>query len=170
MLMRELRFDPIRNRRVIISTERTRRPGDYLIGDNGLNIGQEVIVSCPFCDGSEGKTPPEIFAIREPGSEPNSPGWKVRVVPNKYPALHLEGHAQRFATGISDVFSGARAHGIIPRLMTIAGFEWGAGLFINPTSPEAAADYLREEIEEIIEVCAYKDLDKNWNNRRCLDI
>jgi len=33
---------------------------------------------------------------------------------------------------------------IIPRLTTMAGFEWGSGAFINPTPPEAAARYLRD--------------------------
>ncbi|MBI4468889.1 MAG: hypothetical protein HY650_06155 [Acidobacteria bacterium] len=40
---------------------------------------------------------------------------------------------------------------IIPRLTRIAGFEWGAGLYINPTPPEAAADYLRREMERHLE-------------------
>jgi UDPglucose--hexose-1-phosphate uridylyltransferase len=33
---------------------------------------------------------------------------------------------------------------IIPRLTKVAGFEWGSGLYINPTAPEEAAKYLRE--------------------------
>ena len=113
ILMRELRFDPIRNRWVIISTERARRPSDYLMNEDHLNRAENAVVSCPFCEGSEGKTPPEVFAIREPGSEPNSPGWQVRVVPNKYPALHVEDNAHRYATGIFDVVSGAGAHEVI---------------------------------------------------------
>ena len=32
---------------------------------------------------------------------------------------------------------------IFPRLTRIAGFEWGTGFFINPTAPEAAAEFLR---------------------------
>lgn len=113
MLVRELRFDSIRNRWLVISTERARRPSDYLMDDNCVNIDHVGIVSCPFCEGLEGKTPPEVFAIREPGSEPDSPGWQVRVVPNKYPALHVEDNARRYATGIFDVVSGAGAHEII---------------------------------------------------------
>ncbi len=111
--MRELRFDPIRNRWVIISTERARRPSDYLMSGNGSRMDEDAMISCPFCEGSERKTPPEVFAIREAGSEPNSPGWKVRVVPNKYPALHVEDNANRYATGIFDVVSGAGAHEVI---------------------------------------------------------
>jgi UDPglucose--hexose-1-phosphate uridylyltransferase len=41
---------------------------------------------CPFCEGHEDQTPPEVFAIRD-GSLPNTAGWRVRVVPNRYPAL-----------------------------------------------------------------------------------
>ena len=33
---------------------------------------------------------------------------------------------------------------IMPRSTQVAGFEWGAGVFINPTPPETAATYLRE--------------------------
>lgn len=33
---------------------------------------------------------------------------------------------------------------ILPRLSITAGFEWGTGIFINPTSPEVAAAALRE--------------------------
>jgi UDPglucose--hexose-1-phosphate uridylyltransferase len=32
----------------------------------------------------------------------------------------------------------------VPRLTQVAGFEWGTGFFINPTSPEDAAQFLRE--------------------------
>lgn len=32
---------------------------------------------------------------------------------------------------------------ILPRLTTVAGFEWGTGFYINPTPPESAAEYLR---------------------------
>ena len=33
---------------------------------------------------------------------------------------------------------------LVPRLTQLAGFEWGTGFFINPTSPEDAALFLRE--------------------------
>jgi UDPglucose--hexose-1-phosphate uridylyltransferase len=43
--------------------------------------------SDPFAEGNEAQTPPEVWADRPDGSAPDGPGWKVRVVPNKYPAL-----------------------------------------------------------------------------------
>jgi UDPglucose--hexose-1-phosphate uridylyltransferase len=111
--MRELRFDPIRNRWVIISTERSRRPSDYTLDSNGANENGSTPLSCPFCEGSEEKTPPEIFAIRNEESSPNSRGWRVRVVPNKFPALQIEDNAFRYGMGIFDVASGAGAHEVI---------------------------------------------------------
>ena len=35
---------------------------------------------------------------------------------------------------------------IIPRLTKTAGFEWGSGLYINPTPPEKATKFLKEVI------------------------
>jgi len=83
--MTELRKDPIIDNWVIISTERGRRPLDYTIKTEGKKKD-----SCVFCEGNEGETPPEVFAFREKGTMENGPGWKVRVIPNKYPALQME--------------------------------------------------------------------------------
>jgi UDPglucose--hexose-1-phosphate uridylyltransferase len=108
--MRELRFDPLRNRWVVVVPERARRPSDYLLYE------PETIqdaVACPFCAGSEEKTPSEIYAIRPDDSKPNTPGWRVRVVPNKFPALRIEDNAIRYGVGMFDVVSGAGAHEVI---------------------------------------------------------
>ena len=83
--MTELRKDPIIDNWAIVSTERGRRPLDYTIKTEGKKKD-----SCVFCEGNEGETPPEVFAFREKGTTENKPGWKVRVVPNKYPALQME--------------------------------------------------------------------------------
>src|SRR5262249_61897223 len=84
--MPELRKDPIVGRWVIIATDRAKRPlpirAEMPPGDEG---------PCPFCEGSEQETPNEILAYRDRNSQPNTRGWRVRVVPNKYPALPIEG-------------------------------------------------------------------------------
>ena len=85
--MPELRKDPVTGRWVIISTERIKRPSDFLV-ERAAVIREE---HCPFCPGHEGMTPPEVFAFRN-GSETNTPGWDMRVVPNKFPALQVEGN------------------------------------------------------------------------------
>jgi UDPglucose--hexose-1-phosphate uridylyltransferase len=42
---------------------------------------------CPFCPGQEHDTPREVLAYREPGSDADAPGWNLRVVPNRFPAV-----------------------------------------------------------------------------------
>ncbi len=106
--MPELRKDPVIGRWVIISTERGKRPHDFNVTPAPRKSG-----FCPFCPGNEDKTPPEIFAIRPPDTVPNSPGWSLRVVPNKYPALRVEGELNRRGEGIYDVMNGVGAHEVI---------------------------------------------------------
>ena len=47
----------------------------------------EVLDACPFCEGREDRTPPEVLALPSEGRQADAPGWQVRVVPNKYPAF-----------------------------------------------------------------------------------
>ncbi len=105
--MPELRKDIITERWVIIATERAKRPQEFTFPPNEPD---EMI--CPFCPGNESKTPPELWVAREHG-EPNQPGWKVRVVPNKFPALRIEGEMEREADGIYDRMNGIGAHEVI---------------------------------------------------------
>ena len=105
--MPELRRDPIIGRWVIIATERTKRPNAY-------NVRREPQGStpCPFCPGNEDKTPNEIMAYGGK-REANKPGWKVRVVPNKYPALAIEGDLHRTGEDLFDRMDGLGAHEIV---------------------------------------------------------
>lgn len=80
--MPELRQEPITNNWVIIATERSKRPSDFPVKQEKRKGGK-----CPFCEGNEGKTPPEIMSYREGGTKADTPGWWVRVVPNLFPAL-----------------------------------------------------------------------------------
>ena len=89
--MPELRKDPITGRWVIISTDRAKRPTDFV--RESVQIQGKGF--CPFCYGHEDKTPPEILAYGRNGGGPNTPGWRVRVVPNKFPALGIEGELDR---------------------------------------------------------------------------
>jgi UDPglucose--hexose-1-phosphate uridylyltransferase len=68
---------------------------------------------CPFCEGHEASTPPEIFAIRQNGSCANSPGWSVRVVPNARLRLKIEGDLGRRPNGFHDLMNGIGADEII---------------------------------------------------------
>ncbi len=108
--MAELRKDPILGRWVIIATERSKRPGSYHI-EKDLTATDPK--QCPFCVGHEGMTPPEIYALRPDGTRPDTPGWKVRVVPNKFPALGIDVPLNRMGVGMFDAMTGFGAHEVV---------------------------------------------------------
>jgi UDPglucose--hexose-1-phosphate uridylyltransferase len=107
--MPELRKDPVTGRWVIISTDRHKRPNDFRI-EHASAIGRE---HCPFCPGHEAMTPPEVLAYRQNGGPPNGAGWDLRVVPNKFPALQVEGNLDREGEGLFDRMNGIGAHEVI---------------------------------------------------------
>ncbi|HUU00112.1 MAG TPA: DUF4931 domain-containing protein [Myxococcota bacterium] len=106
--MHELRHDPIQRRWVIIAPERSLRPTDFkvMVQKNGIE-------NCPFCEGHEKQTPHEIFALRKQGTGADTPGWQVRVAPNLYPVLKIEGKLERRGAGIYDVINAIGAHEVI---------------------------------------------------------
>jgi UDPglucose--hexose-1-phosphate uridylyltransferase len=69
---------------VVVAPARARRPGAPRAGEAQE---QDDRVGCPFDEGRESATPPETFVIGPPGRPPDTPGWRVRVVPNKFPAF-----------------------------------------------------------------------------------
>jgi UDPglucose--hexose-1-phosphate uridylyltransferase len=79
----ELRQDPLSGDWVAITAGRAARPEAFL-GDAGNPRGP---LGCPFCPGNEHMTPPEVWADRDRGTDPDRPGWHVRAVPNKFPAF-----------------------------------------------------------------------------------
>jgi UDPglucose--hexose-1-phosphate uridylyltransferase len=85
--MPEIRVDPLSGHKTIVAGERAERPG----GEPRCPPAQPIDVEKdPFAEGHEDRTPPELYAVRPRGGEPDSPGWTVRVVPNLYPALALD--------------------------------------------------------------------------------
>src|SRR5512145_71278 len=69
--------------------------------------------TCLYCQGRENETPSEIFAIRHGGSGRNETGWKVRVVPEKFPVLQIHGEINNRAVGIYDMHDGIGAHEVV---------------------------------------------------------
>lgn len=105
--MNELRRDPITETWVIIATERAKRPSDFGSVEEAHRPGP-----CVFCEGRESETPPEIWAKRASGA-PNSAGWSVRVLPNKFAALRIEGEVNKRGEGIYDKMNGIGAHEVL---------------------------------------------------------
>ncbi|UCB56640.1 MAG: galactose-1-phosphate uridylyltransferase [Candidatus Omnitrophota bacterium] len=133
--MDQLRKDPITGRWVIVFTDKPRRPKDFEIEADRKGTGP-----CPFCYGHEGMTPPEIQAHREGATSPNSPGWSTRVVPNKFPALKIEGDLNRQGLGMFDMSNGVGAHEVIIE---------------TPDHNKTLADLMDHEVEKVI--WAYRD-------------
>jgi UDPglucose--hexose-1-phosphate uridylyltransferase len=106
--MPELRRDPITHRWAIIATERATRPKDFKFDHARPPKGR----ACPFCPGHENLTPPAIAAVPA-GVGPHGTDWRVRVVPNKFPALRIEGQLDKRPDGIYDRMNGIGAHEVI---------------------------------------------------------
>jgi UDPglucose--hexose-1-phosphate uridylyltransferase len=107
--MPELRKDLIVGRWVIISVERGKRPSDFA----SPSQKRKIAGFCPFCEGNEYTTPEEIMAFRSADSGPNTPGWTVRVVPNKFPALQMDGELYRTNAGIFEMMNGVGTHEVV---------------------------------------------------------
>ncbi|MDD2679606.1 MAG: galactose-1-phosphate uridylyltransferase [Candidatus Omnitrophica bacterium] len=137
--MAELRRDPIVGRWVIVDTDHPNAPADFpyeqYIQKGGV---------CPFCYGNEAMTPPEIECFREPGTAANTPGWQVRVVPNKFPALGVEGELNRRPLGLYDMSSGIGAHEV---------------LIETPYHAKDLCDLLPQEVENYLKMCCHRALD-----------
>ena len=101
--MPELRKDLVTNRWVIISSERASRPTDFSI----CEPKKRDTKFCPFCPGNENKLPNEILRIYGKNND------FVKVVPNKFPALKVEGELNKRGEGIYDLMNGIGAHEII---------------------------------------------------------
>ena len=83
--MPEVRVDPLTGLKTIVAGERATRPGAGMTVEPAAPIDGDTD---PFADGHEDRTPPELFdAGRPEGAAADTPGWRVRVVPNLYPAL-----------------------------------------------------------------------------------
>jgi UDPglucose--hexose-1-phosphate uridylyltransferase len=106
--MSEYRKDPITGRWVIIARHRAQRPRQL-----SASIHPSRDDPCPFCSGNEAMTPPEVWASRMPNTVADTPGWSVRVVSNKFPALDRESTWQECNDSIHETRPGLGAHEVI---------------------------------------------------------
>lgn len=107
--MPELRKDPIVDRWIIVAPERADRPNAVVRALPDVDDS----VACPFCPGREAMTPPELLAHRDAPGGRNGPGWTLRVVPNKFPALRTEQQMGRSGEGLYEAMNGVGAHEVI---------------------------------------------------------
>jgi UDPglucose--hexose-1-phosphate uridylyltransferase len=102
----EVRVDPLTGLKTIVAGERATRPGAGLTVEPSPPLDPD---HDPFAAGHEDRTPPEVYAVRDGGPR-DSPGWRVRVVPNLYPALE-DGSSEPPRDANPDLFSATAATG-----------------------------------------------------------
>jgi UDPglucose--hexose-1-phosphate uridylyltransferase len=91
----EIRIDQLTGLRAILAPGRAERPDAF--APEAARSNPDAAETCPFCEGREDRTPPELWAARPGGGEPDTPGWVTRSVPNLYPVL--AGEPDDAATG-----------------------------------------------------------------------
>jgi UDPglucose--hexose-1-phosphate uridylyltransferase len=134
-MMPELRKDPIVSRWVIVAADRAARPYEFA---SPPHVRQDTL--CPFCEGHEKQTPDEIVARRGPGSPPNGKGWRVRVVPNKFPALEIHGVPGKQGEGLCHWMDGIGVHEVIIE---------------SPRHVQSTSELSEAELGEVLEI--YRD-------------
>jgi UDPglucose--hexose-1-phosphate uridylyltransferase len=102
----EIRIDQLTGLRTILAPGRADRPEGF----KRPAREEKGAEGCPFCEGQEERTPPEVYAVRPEGGVPDAPGWTSRVVPNLYPALG-EGDDEARPDSAPDLFASRRAVG-----------------------------------------------------------
>lgn len=107
--MTEIRRDPLRGHWTIIAGDRAKRPSDFQRAAQPA----ERKTACPFCPGNERLTPHEVTAVRPQGDPADSPGWTVRVIPNKYPAVRSDAEGAIETGGLFERVPALGAHEIV---------------------------------------------------------
>ena len=127
---------------MIFAPGRAKRPGSSGALVPPVEPGE--VEACPFCEGHESETPPELFALgADEGRAPDSPGWKVRVVPNLYPAFERQQvviHSPDHARSLGDL-SDVQLASVVEAWAKIAEEAWSEGfdhLFVFVNEGEAA--------------------------------
>lgn len=108
----EVRKDVVRDKWVVIATNRAVKPNNLPVPAFGGSTSK-MHGFCPFCEGNEGVTPPELGAVRHPGSEANGPGWTIRAVPNKFSGFSLTEPLAKEVSELYTFVSGFGAHEVV---------------------------------------------------------
>lgn len=138
--MSVLRKDPLTHGWVIFAEERYQLPNP----DTSIPPGPSTSPTCPFCEGNERMTPPEIISIRPPGSRRDGTGWSVRAIPNQFAVLNIEGKFDRRGEGLYDMMNGIGAHEVVIE---------------TPQHDGRISDYTPERIQEILWILRERSAD-----------
>jgi UDPglucose--hexose-1-phosphate uridylyltransferase len=138
--MSEIRQDLLSRRWVIIGGERAGRPNEFL---EAATRPRDLF--CPFCAGHEAETPPAVATYGASGPAP----WLVRVVPNKFPALTMEGSSVGGTLPVPSPVNGTRS---VPTTYGIGRHEV---IIESPEHVSTLSELNDEEVETVF--TAYRD-------------
>lgn len=93
---------------------------------------------CPYCPGNEHRCAPELLAYRDPSTDPDTPGWRVRVV------SHLASHFQPYGD------LRRRDYGIYDTMYTVGADEI---IIETPVHDEASLEPDAQRVEEALWAC-----------------
>ena len=146
--MPELRIDPLTGLRTIVAGERAGRPGGGFSAEPQPPLDPETD---PFLEGHEDRTPPEVDAFRSEGTQPDTPGWTVRVVPNLFPALASESSdlGSRISEDVDPLASGRGEPGFFAAQPAVGAHE----VIVNSPEPVTSLRHLEaSEVETAMEM------------------
>jgi UDPglucose--hexose-1-phosphate uridylyltransferase len=151
----EVRVDPLSGLKTIVAAGRAARPGGWPIA--GGDAPPVDVERDPFAEGHEDQTPPEVYADRPDGSAPDGPGWRVRVVPNLYPALS------------ADAEDPGRSHA--PDLFTASAARGAHEVVINAPDPVTSLAALSaEQVARAMEVWRARARTHADNGAACVHV
>ncbi len=134
--MPELRKDVIRGHWVSFASDRALKPSDFPTAQKS-RTEEKKNGFCPFCEGYEQNTPPEVDSCRPDDTLPNTPGWKIRVIPNKFSAFDPSLELSPRKNGICPVMNGVGVHEVIVE---------------TPEHERGWQDYTAEEIYQLLQI------------------
>lgn len=109
MVKTEIRRDPITGRSVVIDLTPSKPRSDFETEPLPRTVKPEP---CAFCEGQEEWAGRELLAWRE-GTPANSPGWSLRVVPNRVPLWRVEAMDGPRVDGLFTAHEGLGAHEVV---------------------------------------------------------
>jgi UDPglucose--hexose-1-phosphate uridylyltransferase len=127
----EIRVDPLTGLKTIVAGGRAERAGAWPVAS--ADAGVVEAAGDPFAVGNEAQTPPEVDADRPDGSAADGPGWRVRAVPNKYPAL------------VADAVDPERSHAV--ELFSAVGARGAHEVIVN--APEGVTSLGSLSVEQV---------------------
>jgi UDPglucose--hexose-1-phosphate uridylyltransferase len=98
----ELRKDWLSGRTVLLAENRALRPNEFAVAE-AVVAAPHSTGPCPFCPGQEGNTPPAVLVQSDDAGK-----WRLRVVPNKFPAVDTRGDSP--AAGAHEVIIESARH------------------------------------------------------------